>query len=117
MQEPTDGPWLVGRDVGPLAEQRGELVARRDYLEVSTGPVTLVEILDRESFRAAESLGGELVGLLIPADAVAGVAVAPAGTEFERVVSAPGVGVEEVLVADVEGASWLVANGVLLAGA
>jgi hypothetical protein len=37
----------------------------------------VVEALDGERFGGIQALGGQLVGLLVPADAVAGVSVVP----------------------------------------
>jgi hypothetical protein len=45
----------------------------------------VVEALDGERFGGVQALGGQLVGLLVPADAVAGVSVVPVCAELEGV--------------------------------
>jgi hypothetical protein len=62
-----------------------------------------VEVFEVEVVWRVDAFGGQLAGLLVPADAVALVVVVPVVTEFEGVSSPAGIGVQEVLIAKIRG--------------
>ncbi len=69
---------------------------------IRTGPATPWWKSSRvQRLGVGEPLGGELAGVLVPADAVAALRAAPVVTELEGVAPAALVGVEEVPVAGV----------------